>query len=60
MKYKKNNEKDEWKIGKIKRKIKEKLKHLPIEKRKRKMVNIILKKNKTTKKTNKRNKRNLR
>jgi hypothetical protein len=57
MKDKKNNKRDEEKVGEIKGKIKEKPEHLPIEKRKRKAINIILKKNKTTKETREKDKR---
>jgi hypothetical protein len=53
MKDERNNERNEGKVREIKEKMKEKPEHLSIEKRKKK-VNIILKKNKTTKKRQKR------
>jgi hypothetical protein len=59
MKDERNNERDERKVGEIKGKMKEKLEYPPIEKRKRKTVNIILKKNKITRETRERNERDL-
>jgi hypothetical protein len=59
MKDERNNKRDEGKVGEIKGKMKEKLEYSPIEKRKRKTVNIILKKNKTTRETRERDERDL-